>query len=218
MAGYMPRPPRQLLAGAFYHVTIRGNDRQRIFRDSADYRRYLAELKTCCRAHHCLLIAYALMPNHVHVVIQDQTTQLSKCMHALHLGYTRYFNSRHQRIGQLYQGRFHSRYIDRDAYLLEVTRYVHLNPLRAGLSDRPIDYAWSSYLAYLDPEIAMREEVYPQLIWDLMDPRRKQSCVKYQAFVETLMKEQLSNWESRLRDLKLIGSTRFASEMAIGAS
>lgn len=133
----MPRAPRRRVPEGIYHVTVRGNNREAIFADDADYQRYLQEILRCHHEHGCTLLAYALMSNHVHLVLQDHHISLSRYMQVLNARYTRYFNVRHARVGHLYQGRFFSRFVDRDAYLLEVTRYVHLNPVRAGLVERP---------------------------------------------------------------------------------
>jgi len=145
----MARPLRIEYEGAFYHVTSRGNDRQAIVfgdRDAAKWREYLAAaiVKYGCRVH-----AYVLMTNHYHLVIETPRANLSHVMHFLNGSYTTYINVKHQRSGHLFQGRFKALVVDRDAYLLELSRYVHLNPVRAGLSARPEGYPFSSYRAFV---------------------------------------------------------------------
>ena len=212
----MPRPTRWRVPGGIFHVTVRGNNRQQIFLDEADHQRYLTELSDAFHEFGCDLLAYALMPNHVHLVIRDQQGQLSRCMQILNARYTRYFNRRYQRIGHLYQGRFYARLVDRNEYLLQVTRYVHLNPVRARLAARPADYTWSSYRAYVGfPQGHVGCPADPQMVWSLMgggNSRQPAAC--YREFVEAMTPEELPSWERRLRHLKLIGSARFASEVS----
>jgi len=207
----MSRLPRWLVPGGIHHVTVRGNDRQAIFKDDADRKAYIRELSDGCEAWRCDLVAYALMTNHVHLVLQDHRSQLSRLMQILNARYTRYFNRRHQRVGHLYQGRFHSRHIDRDEYLLEVTRYVHLNPVRAGITKNPEDHPWSSYRVYAGLEEPGTHNVYPDAVWLLMshDPARQPALCRQ--FVLTMTPEQFPAWERRLQRLRLVSDTVLAS-------
>ena len=210
----MPRPLRPSIPGAYYHVTIRGNRRQRIFQDAVDYRAYLAELAKACQEFSCRLLVYALMPNHVHLVLYDRPGTLSRFMQVLNARYTRHYNQRHNVIGHLYQGRFYAKVITQDAYLLQVSRYVHLNPVRARLVARPEEYLWSSYRAYVasEPTALPLER---QLIWNLMgEALAQQQPVFYRHFVEQMTPEQLPSWENWLRQLHLIGSCRFAKPVS----
>ena len=112
----MPRRPRVWVPDGIYHITVRGNNRQTIFCDDADRRRYLLELRQCREELPHRLLAFALMSNHVHLVLQASSqTSLSDVMHRLSTAYTRFFNYRHQHVGQLYQGRFYSNFVNRDA-------------------------------------------------------------------------------------------------------
>ena len=130
----MSRPPRSWVEGSPYHLTVRGNNRQTIFLDAADYREYTLVLHQCRAQYPYRVLAFALMANHVHLLVEAvPESSLSDVMRWVGATYTRYFNERHQRLGHLYQGRFYSNAVDRDSYLLEVTRYIHLNPLRANL-------------------------------------------------------------------------------------
>ena len=141
----MSRRPRIWLADCAYHITLRGNNRQAIFAEPSDYQQYLIELLNARRRHPCRVFAFALMTNHVHLVLQALPEgNLSELMREVNGSYTRYVNGRYRRVGHLYQGRFYSNLIDREAYLLEVTRYVHLNPVRAGMVAKPEDWRWSS--------------------------------------------------------------------------
>ncbi|MDP3937406.1 MAG: transposase [Deltaproteobacteria bacterium] len=143
----MPRKPRVQFDGAIYHVTSRGNARQKTFLSSGDYRRFLKHLGDAVRDQDWLCHAYCLMPNHFHLLLETPLANLSKGMQQLNGLYTQWFNWRHQRVGHLFQGRFKGKLVDRDAYLLELSRYIVLNPVRAGLAEFPARWAWSSYRA-----------------------------------------------------------------------
>ena len=148
----MTYPPRLCFDGALYHITARGDNRERIFIDDADRRYYLSLLHRYKHERfHFKLHAYVLMTNHIHLILEPSPgTIVSRIMQCLAIVYTRYFNRRHNRVGHEFQGRFRSRLIDKDTYLLVPSRYVHLNPVRAGLVRHPQEHPWSSYQAYLN--------------------------------------------------------------------
>ncbi|MCL4808310.1 MAG: transposase [Thermoanaerobaculia bacterium] len=145
----MTRPPRLDAAGTVTHVIARGNERRPLFRDDADREKYLELLAEACERHGVRVFAYCLMPNHVHLALQTGAAPVSGFVHELHSRYARYFNRRYDRAGHLFQGRFQGLLVDRDAYLLEVVRYIHRNPVKARLATRPEEFAWSSHSAYL---------------------------------------------------------------------
>lgn len=141
----MARLPRIEAAGLPHHVIQRGNNRQAIFADPADYQRYLQLLQETSAAHSVAVHAYVLMTNHVHLLVTpEQEGALSRFMQALGRRYVRWFNDRHARSGTLWEGRFRSTVIAADRYLLACMRYIELNPVRAGLSGAPAEYRWSS--------------------------------------------------------------------------
>lgn len=140
----MARPLRILFPGAFYHVFSRGNNRQRIFRAPADRQHFLELLATCCDQFRVRLYAYCLMPNHYHFFLETQEATLSACMRHLNAVYTQWFNRRYDCVGHLLQGRFKARLVQREVYGLELSRYIHLNPCRAGLAKDPAQFPWSS--------------------------------------------------------------------------
>ena len=187
----MPRPYRHWAPEAIYHVTIRGNDRQHIFLDAADYRQYLLTVHQSRRKWPYRLLAFALMPNHVHLVIQVLAdASPSDAMQWLNVTYTRYFNDRHHRVGHLYQGRFYSNHIDRDTYAFEVTRYVHLNPVRARLVQHPLEYCWSSYRIYVGEERDALSLVDREPILRLFGETTAVQIVAYRQFVEEIAREE----------------------------
>ncbi len=140
----MPRPPRLEFPGAVYHVTARGNERRSIFRDDQDREDYLARIAFYRHKFRFRLLSYCLMTNHVHLAIRTAEAPLSRIMAGLHSSYTQRFNRRHRRVGHLFQGRYKSFLVQEDRYLIALIRYVHRNPVRAGIVRRAADYPWSS--------------------------------------------------------------------------
>ena len=144
----MASPKRPWVPGAIYHITNRGNHQEIIFRENIDYIVYLGILKETLKFYqddNYKLISYCLMSNHVHLLLKTGTKEPSFFMRRINSMYARYFNSKYQCIGHLFQGRYFSNLINNVIELLEVSRYIHLNPVRAKMVDSPEKYMWSSY-------------------------------------------------------------------------
>ena len=144
----MARPWRIEFDGGYYHVLSRGNERRDIFFDDKDRAIFLDILGEASERFEIDVFAFVLMSNHYHLLIQTNRPNLSKTMQWLGVTYTRRFNNRHLRSGHLFQGRFKSIVVENDAYMVELSCYLHRNPLRAGVVERLIDYKWSSYPVY----------------------------------------------------------------------
>jgi putative transposase len=143
----MARPLRIEFPGAIYHVTSRGNAQASIFLDDIDRNTFLSVLGQTMRRFNVICHAYCLMTNHFHLLLETPDANLSKAMRQFNSVYTQTFNRRHGRVGHVLQGRFKSIVVDREAYLLELCRYIVLNPVRAGMVKEPGKYLWSSYRA-----------------------------------------------------------------------
>ena len=142
----MARLPRLVIPGQPQHVIVRGNNRSDIFCAEADYRFYLDKLKSAAEKHGCRLHAYALMTNHVHLLITPESEEsIGKSLQTLGRHYVQYFNYTYKRTGTLWEGRYKSTLIDSESYLLTCMRYIELNPVRAGMVAHPLEYPWSSY-------------------------------------------------------------------------
>lgn len=144
----MPRKPRIEFEGAFYHVITRGNQRQKIFKEPADYDKFLQFLLIYRNRYHYHLNAYVLMSNHVHLLIETGDTPLSKVLQGVNQSYTLYFNHKYKTVGHLFQGRYKAIVCDREAYMLGLLKYIHENPLRARIAETLDAYPWSSHHAY----------------------------------------------------------------------
>jgi REP element-mobilizing transposase RayT len=145
----MTRPLRLEYPGAIYHVTSRGDGQEDIFLDHQDRVSFLTLLGQVCDRLAWSVHAYCLMTNHYHVLLETAEATLSRGMRHLNGVYTQRFNRRHHRVGHVFQGRFKAILVQRDAYLLELCRYVVLNPVRAGITAQVEDWPWSSYPATL---------------------------------------------------------------------
>ncbi len=141
----MARALRIEYPGAVYHVTSRGNERRVIFHDEEDYEQFLRLLAEAVKRFGWILTAYTLMTNHFHLVVETPTPTLSRGMQWLNGTYAAWFNRKYARSGHLLGGRFHAFIVEKEAYYLELLRYVVLNPVRAKMVERPEEYRWSSY-------------------------------------------------------------------------
>lgn len=143
--GVVPRIARIKEEFSTYHVIVRGNERKNIFFDDSDkemYLRILARMKVKYNYH---IYSYCLMDNHAHLIINDNGNDISQIMKSISISYVIFFNRKYQRTGHLFQDRFKSSLIDSEEYLLEVSKYIHNNPVKAGITEKAEDYPWSSY-------------------------------------------------------------------------
>jgi REP element-mobilizing transposase RayT len=145
----MARKPRIIYPGALYHAILRGNNGQTIFFDDKDRTRFCFLIQEGVEHFGHRVHSFCLMANHVHLAIQISDIPLSRIMQNLSFRYTRWVNWRQKRSGHLFQGRYKAVLIDADNYLQELTRYIHLNPVRVGIVKEPEDYEWSGHRAYL---------------------------------------------------------------------
>jgi putative transposase len=148
----MARKERIHISGALYHVIVRGNDRRDIFGDNKDRLRFYGILDNAFHRFHFKIHAFCLMTNHFHLEIQVADASLSKIIQNVAQRYTQWFNWRYHKSGHLFQGRYKAVMIESDEYLTELAAYIHLNPVRAKITDHPEKYRWSSHRAFLGKE------------------------------------------------------------------
>lgn len=206
----MARPLRIEFPGALYHLTTRGNMRVDIYRVEADRKRFLELLEEAVDRFDWLCHAYCLMTNHYHLVIETPEPNLSRGMRQLNGVYAQAFHTRHGTGGHLFQGRFHTVLVEKDRHLLELARYLVLNPVRAGLVADPAEWAWSSYRA-----TAGLEPVPPFLTVDdvlgLFGGQRARAADAYRRFVAEGTKLP-SPWRQLTGGL-VLGSDEFALDI-----
>jgi len=204
----MARPVRIEYPGAVYHVICRGNNRQAIFRDERDRTRYLEKLSFYCRDKSVDLLSYCLLSNHVHLLLETPQGNLSKLMQALQTSYTVSFNKRYRRSQHVFEQRYRALLVDKDNYLLQVSRYIHLNPVSARIVSRPQDYRWSSYGSYLKGKgIAGLKDgmVLGYFVGD-----RKKQLAQYREYVEGVIGERQQRYEEPMATKQMfIGDEEF---------
>jgi REP element-mobilizing transposase RayT/DNA-binding CsgD family transcriptional regulator len=207
----MTRPLRIEYPGAVYHITSRGNEKKAVFKDDQDRENFLNTLQHVNKRYNWLCHAYCLMTNHYHLLIETPDGNLSLGMRQLNGVYTQLFNKRHKRNGHLFQGRFKGILIQKDSHLLEVCRYVVLNPLRAGMVESPEQWKWSSYRA-----TAGREKPHPSLTTDWIlgqfGGKRARAEQEYRQFVKWGIDEK-----SIMLDVKgqvILGEDEFVNSLA----
>jgi putative transposase len=146
----MTRPLRLEFEGALYHITSRGDRRENIYENDEDRQGFLSLLARVCETHNWTCHAYCLMSNHYHLLVETPEANLSKGMRQLNGVYTQDFNRCNHCCGHVFGGRYKSILVDKDSYLLELTRYIVLNPVRAGMVQRAQDWPWSSFRATIE--------------------------------------------------------------------
>jgi putative transposase len=210
----MARKPRIHSPGAVYHVILRGNGKQDIFFEDQDrYRFYLLLQEVTERFRH-KVHAFCLMTNHIHLVVQVADIPLSRIMQNLSFRYTRWVNWRHNRSGHLFQGRYKTVLVDGDSYLLELVRYVHLNPVRAKMVEAPESYTWSSHRAYLGSETLPWLATEPGL--SMFSGNRAQAVKAYSEFIlDGLAEGHRPEFHGEgNRDSRVLGDDGFVERMA----
>lgn len=209
----MARKPRIHYPGAVYHVILRGNGKQDIFFEDQDRYRFFLLLQEGIERYRHQVHSFCLMTNHIHLVIQVSDIPLSRIMQNLSFRYTRWVNWRHDRSGHLFQGRYKAVLVDGDSYLLELVRYVHLNPVRAGMVPTLDEYPWTSHGAYLGRET---------LPWLATDPthamfakKRERAVRAYAAFIrDGLGEERRPEFHGEgIADSRVFGEDDFVARM-----
>ena len=188
----MSRPLRVEYAGAIYHVTVRGNAGQRMFKDDHDRRQFYSRLAESVRTYGARVYLFCLMDNHLHLVVETPQGRLGRFMQSVLTGYTVCYNLRHRCHGHLTQGRYGARLVAGDEYLLKLSRYVHLNPVKVkrmlsrSLAERVEylrEYAWSSFRSYIEQARRLEWVTYEPML-ELIGGRGKTRPERYRRFVE----------------------------------
>ena len=190
----MSRPLRIEYPGAVYHVTSRGNNRADVFRTDEDRERFLGILAKVVKRFNWLCHAWCLMDNHYHLLIETLEGNLSAGMRQLGGVYTQAFNRAHGRDGHLFRGRFKSILVEKQEHLLELCRYVVLNPVRAGMVAHPTLWRWSSYRATLGEE-SRRELLATDWLLANFAPEAEEARSRYRRFVEEGIGKETSPWQ-----------------------
>ena len=179
----MARPLRIQYPGAYYHITSRGIERRSIFHNNGERLKFLAYLESATERYNAVIHAYCLMNNHYHLLLETPAGNLSQIMRHINGAYTSYFNTKRRRAGHLFQGRFKGIVIDADDYAKELSRYIHLNPVRTGIVEKPEQYRWSSYAAYIG-KVKVPSWLNRDFILGYMGGKTSTSLKRYHLFVD----------------------------------
>lgn len=217
----MARPLRIEFEDAIYHLCARGNERQRVFRDDRDREVFLELLARSGARYQGLILVLVLLSNHLHLVVQTPRGNLSRWLHWLMVSYTVYFNRRHRRSGHLFQGRYKSFLVEKGNYLLELSRYLHLNPVRGKVlgrgdprqrRERLRGYRWSSYRGHAGLGKGFPFVQEEMVLGELGGPVKGRR-LRYRRFVEEgLLREIDSPWEA-VRWQAVLGGETFVRKM-----
>ena len=217
----MARPLRLEFEGAIYHLLGRGNARQRIFASEHDRVEFLKLLAASAERFEGLVHGFALMGNHFHLLAQTRQANLSRWMHWLMVSYTVYFNRRHGRSGHLFQGRYKSFLVEGGEYLLGLSRYIHLNPVRGAVLGRgtPVErrerlraYRWSSYRGYAGLEKALAFVQEDMVLGEMRAPKKNER-VRYRRFVEEGVVREIENPFEAVAWQAVLGSESFGRQV-----
>ena len=202
----MARPLRITYPGAFYHITSRGNERKAVFKSRQDRIRFLEYLCSASERYDAAVHTYCLMDNHYHLLLETPSGNLPQIMRHINGAYTTYFNVKRSRSGHLFQGRYKSILVEKDEYAKELSRYIHLNPVRANMVSAPEIYAWSSYRQYIGKKMPDRW-LHRHLILGYFGKKPSVAEKKYKAFVDRMAGQE---YKSPLHDV--IGSVLLGSQ------
>lgn len=184
----MPRTKRNLSYTGIYHIIIRGINRENIFLDNSDKRKFLKEIKRTKEMYKYEILAYCLMNNHVHLLVKDDNQKISRIMQSINISYAKYFNLKYERVGHVFQNRFFSKSVETEKYLLTVQRYIHQNPEIANIQ-KTERYVWSSYKEYITGEKLCNTK----LILDFFKEKGKDEMKEFEKFTLNISENNKKN-------------------------
>jgi putative transposase len=208
----MGRPLRIEYPGAFYHVTSRGNEQKDVFKSQRDREKFLEYLESATVRYGANIHAYCLMNNHYHLFLETPEGNLSQIMRHINGAYTNYFNVKRKRSGHLFQGRFKATLVEADVYATELSRYIHLNPVRVRMVAKPEEYRWSSYRSYIG-ECKPPEWLKTDLILAYFGKDAKVAGKEYHRFVTDLLEKDNKSPLAKSVAAAILGSPEFIEEI-----
>lgn len=208
----MARPLRIEYPGAFYHVTARGNEQKDIFKSLKDREKFLSYLEAATKRYAAVIHVYCLMSNHYHLLVETPQGNLSQIMKHINSSYTTYFNVKRKRAGHLLQGRYKAILVDADEYAMELSRYIHLNPVRVGIAETPENYPWMSYRFYAG-DVTAPAWLKTDFILGYFGAKESVARKNYREYVNELIGHEYSSPLKETVASTILGSTEFVSEI-----
>ncbi len=207
----MPRKPRIEFPGAFYHVIARGNKKEDIFLGPTGKKRFLRKLLEYRDRYKFIVYAYVFMDNHIHFLIETNEVPLSKIMQGVLQSHTQWHNKKYKSVGHLFQGRYKGILCDKDAYLIALVCYIHVNPFRVGLVEDPADFAWSSHRAYLGLE--ENRVIDTEFFLGQLSKNKIDAVQLYENLIQEYMNRGKMDKFYELRDQRVLGSEEFFDDV-----
>ena len=202
----MARPLRIQYPDAWYHVMNRGRRGEKIFNDNDDYHAFIALVQESCTMWHVRVAAYCLMSNHYHMLVQTPAGNLDRCMRHINGVYTQRFNRKFDTDGTIFRGRYKAILVDADNYLLELVRYIHKNPVSAGIVTDHSDYPWSSNNDYLSKE---KSWLYRSFVFSLLTRKKADQRLAYRAFINQEPPKEITKFFSKKNLSSILGDASF---------
>ncbi|MGR3319159.1 MAG: transposase [Candidatus Anammoxibacter sp.] len=204
----MTRPLRVEYPGAFYHVFSRGNAGEKVFKGERDKEKFLEYMGKFTERFSVVMHTYCIMSNHYHLLIETQEANLSAAIQWLNISYAIFYNKKHQRSGHIFQGRFKSILVDKDEYIKQLSRYIHLNPVRAKIVQKPLDYTWSSYSSFIG-KTKENEWLETEGLLGHFGRKLKESRNNYKRYVEEVDAGSIKNPNKEVSYGFLLGDDSF---------
>lgn len=208
----MARPLRITFPGAFYHVTSRGNEGRTVFKSRRDREKFAQYLASASQRYKAVIHVYCLMDNHYHLLVETPLGNLPQIMHHINGAYTTYFNLKRKRSGHLFQGRYKAILVAIDEYAKELSRYIHLNPVRAKLVETPEKYDWSSYKFYIGKQKSPIW-LYTNFILSYFGAQISDAQKGYESFVNALTNAHDKRLLEEVVGSTLLGSAEFIASI-----
>ena len=208
----MARPLRIVYPGAYYHVTSRGNEQKDVFKSRRDREKFLEYLASATERYGAAIHAYCLMSNHYHLLLETPEGNLSQIMRHINGAYTTYFNIKRKRAGHLFQGRFKAILVEADEYAVELSRYIHLNPVRVGMAGKPGEYPWSSFQSYIG-QSKVQDWLKTDFILGYFSKNKADAWKIYRIFVEALIGKEYDSPLLAAIGTAVLGSTEFVESV-----
>ena len=209
----MPRYARIAGPNLFYHLMNRGIEKRAIFRKSGDYDKFMSYLSICNKKFDWSIYCYCIMPNHFHLLVRTRTHPLGHIMKSLQTSYGVYFNKKYKRVGPVFSGRFKSIICQEDSYFLQVSKYIHLNPVKAGLCNSPEDFQYSSFREYIEDytkntaNFLLDRREMKRVLGGSTDKKARET---YRNFVT--VEEDLLNYNPQNPSTDVFGDTKFVTK------
>lgn len=194
----MPRYARITSSTNIYHIMVRGNERKEIFLDDDDRTRFLDTIQKMKGFNNYDIYAYCLMSNHAHLLIREGKDSIQRSMKRISVSYVYYFNKKYGRVGHLFQDRYRSEAVEEESYILSAARYIHNNPVKAGIAAKAEDYKWSSYRHYIGLDESREGFVQRSFLLSILSEKEKRAVELFREFTEQTIEDEFVDYEENI--------------------